>query len=455
MEPKEPLSFSRRNLLLLTVMMGTILVPINSTMISIGLTSMAQDLHVSIASIAWLVTIYLLIMASIQPLSGKLNDTWGRKRTFIAGASLFLVASVGCIASDQLLWLIVFRAIQAMGGAVMYPAATALIRVNTSDRGMTHAFGILSLVTGLGAAVGPLLGAALIGLGSWRWLFGVNVPVMLACIALAFVAVPESHGKRTRIDWGGSGLLLGVLLGGVLMLTGEVQVSVYAVIGWTLLVGWFALRQKKTEYPLIPFVFFRKVRFTVGNVSILLSNFVMYATILTLPIFLRQRQDMSLQEIGLLLLVFSISMSVCSWLGSAAATRVGKPALIGLGFGMNIVSSMFYWLILRVWMVQDAWIFSALLIFGGASAGVGIVSMQTMSLESVPREDAGSASGIYSTFRYVGSILSSVAVALFYHQVDVIFFAMASLSAIGALLIVVTQVIEQVGVRSSVVDDKA
>lgn len=435
MEQQERLSSPKHKILLFTLLMGTILVPINSTMISIGLGSMAQSLHVSIGDITWLVTVYLLVMASVQPLSGKLNDMWGRKRTFISGAALFLLASVGCMTSANLPWLIVFRGLQALGGAVMAPAATALIRVNTSDQGTTRAFGIMSLVTGLGAAVGPLLGATLIDLGSWRWLFGVNVPVMTLCLGLSFFTIPESRGQNTSLDWIGSGLLLCVLLGGVLLLTGKVPTYVYTIALWLLIVILFTLRQRGTKHPLIPFAFFHKVQFILGNISILLSNFVMYTTILILPILLRLRYDRSLKEIGLLLLLFSVSMSIFSWIGATLSSKLTKPAVIGLAFSLNVAASLLYWFFLSIWDISTFWVLLLLLVFGGLAAGIGLVSMQTMSLEAVERADAGSASGIYSTFRYTGSILSSVAVAVFYHQVDIIFIAMAGLSLFGLLLI--------------------
>lgn len=436
MEPKEQLSSSQHNLLLFALLIGTVLVPINSTMISIGLTPIAKELHVHIAAIAWLVTVYLLVMASTQPLAGKLNDILGRKRTFLAGASIFMLAAMGCMVSEKLWVLIVFRGLQALGGAVMTPAASALVRVNMHKEAMNRAFGMMSLVLGLGAAIGPILGATLLSLGSWRWLFGVNVPMMMVCIVAVILVIPESRGQSVAIDWIGAGLLLCGLLGAVFIVTRKVLTGWYAMVAWGIVVLTFIFQQKRTKHPLFPFSFFRDSRFIVGNVSIFLSNFTMYVTILILPIFLKQRYGLSLNQVGVLLLVFSLTMSVSSWLGSRLTTRIEKASTIGMGFVFGFISSLLFWLCLTVWSIDAEWILLGLAIFGGIAAGIGIVSMQTMSLESVPKADAGSASGIYSTFRYTGSILSSVAVALFYHQVDVIFLSMAGLSLCGALLIV-------------------
>lgn len=421
--------------MLASLLIGTILVPINSTMISVALTPMAQNLHVQIPDITWLVTVYLLVMASVQPLSGKINDAWGRKRTFIAGSLLFLIASIGCMYARNLETLTIFRGIQALGGAIMTPASSALIRVNLPDKWMGRAFGIMSLVMGLGAAVGPMIGAELIGFVGWRWLFGVNIPFMVACIVLAMIVIPESRGESSYIDWAGSILLLCSLSGGALMLTEKLPLAWYWILLWFMVVVSFFIWQNKTKHPVIQFKFFRDVRFTVANLSILFCNFTMYATLLIMPIFLKQRFSISLDKVGFFLFIFALSMSLTSGFGAAIAERIGQAATIGIGFACAFVSSGLYWLCLCVWVLHSTGLLIGLFIFGGLAAGIGVVSMQTMSLKSVAKPDSGSASGIYSTFRYIGSILSSVMIALFNNHVSIIFTAMVCVSAVGGLLI--------------------
>ncbi|MCL6452204.1 MAG: MFS transporter [Alicyclobacillus sp.] len=422
-----------------SLLMGTVLVPINSTMISVALTPMAEELHVSIAGVTWLVTVYLLMMACVQPVSGKINDRWGRKRTFIGGMAIFLTASIGCMAANSLALLVVFRAIQALGGAAMMPAAPALVRVNWTDQRLARALSVMSLVLGLGAAVGPLMGAALLDLGSWRWIFAVNLPFAATSLVVGAALLPESYGKRAAVDWGGALLLLGTLLGGVLLLTGKVPVRWYVVLPWLAWIATFIAWQRKIKHPLIRFGLFRNIGFSVANVSILLCNFTMYATLLVTPMVLHERFGVSTNAIGVYLFVFSLSMSALSGAGAHLAERVGHPRAIGLGFAAALLNSLLFWLCLSVWHLHSQGVLFGLFVLGGASAGAGIVSMQTLSLQAVAKADSGSASGLYSTFRYTGSVLASMVIAWFHSASAVVFLAMAGMSALGTLVILATQ----------------
>ena len=156
------MSNSKQIFTLLAILVGTFIVPVNSTMISVGLGSIADSFQTSFSQVSWIVTIYLIIMTVTQPLAGKLGDLFGNRRVFLIGIVLFLIASVICIYAQSLAVLIVGRAIQAFGGALITPNGTAILRYITPKENLAKAFGTFGFSMSIGAAIGPLVGAVLI-----------------------------------------------------------------------------------------------------------------------------------------------------------------------------------------------------------------------------------------------------------------------------------------------------
>lgn len=142
--------------LIVSLLLGAILVPINSTMIAVALSSISRSFSESIASITWVVTVYLIVMAVTQPIAGKLGDMYGNKKMYLWGVGLFLIASLGCALSPSLFLLIFFRALQAAGGALLTPNSIAIIRHVVSEKRLPKVFGFFGLGAGLGAALDRL-----------------------------------------------------------------------------------------------------------------------------------------------------------------------------------------------------------------------------------------------------------------------------------------------------------
>jgi multidrug resistance protein len=198
MEKLSSMSKTKHNLLLVGILTGTFLVPVNSTMIAVGLPTISSNLNVSVTNITWVVTIYLIIMAVAQPIAGKLGDIYGNKKIMLIGFILFFVFSIACAFSFNLLSLIIFRSLQALGGALATPNATAVIRYVMPKDKLSNIFGFFGLSMGLGAAIGPLLGAGLISFFSWEAIFWVNIPFLVVSIILTWVVVPTINVSKTH-----------------------------------------------------------------------------------------------------------------------------------------------------------------------------------------------------------------------------------------------------------------
>ena len=404
------LALNKQHLPFLAILTGAFLVPVNSTMITIGLSDIMGSLQTNLAHVSWIVTIYLIIMTVTQPLAGKLGDLYGNRKMFLLGLLLFFFASIVCIYAPNLPVLIVGRAVQAIGGALITPNGTAIIRFITPKEKLTKAFGLFGVAMSMGAAIGPLIGAVLISVWGWQSTFWINIPLTIVSFIIAFKFLPTIERKnQSRLDIQGS-LLLGLFLTTlVLIVTNEWYTNIWLWLVFVIAVLLFVYREMNFEHPLIDFTLFKNPNFTSANLSILLNNSIMYCTLLIMPLVLARDAGYSIGSIGILLFVFSIAISIASWLGGNLESKLGKGITIRLSFICSALALGMYFTL----PTSQYFMVALLIIFvGGIGSGLGVPSMQAASLESVAKEMSGVASGIYSTFRYIGSTAAAVIISL-------------------------------------------
>lgn len=401
---------NRHGFILLSLLAGTILVPVNSTMIAVGLPSIAASLNSSLSLASWIITVYLIVMTVLQPIAGKLGDLYGNRKMFLLGMLLFLLSSAACIFSMNLIWLIFFRAVQAVGGALAAPNASAMIRFVTPKEKLGKTFGLLGFSMGMGAAVGPLIGSLLISLWGWTSIFWINIPFALLSLAASFVSLPSrKSGNTASLDFIGSILLAISFITLVLAVSRHAFLNIWTVLLFVLATGMFIRQEQRCKVPLIEFRLFANRTFTVAILSVLLSNAVMYCTILAMPILMQNQLHFPLKTIGLLLFLFSLSSSLSSWMGGHLADRIGSRKTLLFSFLFSALGVISY---LGIALNQSLPYLFAAMAIGGLGAGIGSASMLAASLQAVPKEMSGIASGIFSTFRYVGGMIASVLVSL-------------------------------------------
>lgn len=392
------------------IFIGAFLVPLNSTMITIGLSNIMDSLQTNVANVSWIVTVYLIIMTVAQPIAGKLGDIYGNRKMFLIGLLLFLGASLVCVYSPNLAVLIIGRAIQALGGALITPNGTAIIRFITPKAKLTKAFGVFGFAMSIGAAIGPLIGAFLISEWSWHSTFWINIPLAVLSFLIAYKFLPNiEQNNRTRLDIQGSFLFGTFLTILVLIVTNEWYTNGWLWLIFIITFILFVYREKQCSHPIIDFSLFKDASFTSANLSILLNNAIMYCTILIMPMMFERDAGYSIGSIGLLLFVFSVAISIASWLGGNVEGKIGKGWTVRLSFALLILALGFYLILPTI----NGLVFAGMILFlGGLGSGLGVPSMQAASLESVAKELTGVASGIYSMFRYMGSIAASVIISL-------------------------------------------
>lgn len=405
------------------IAIGTTLAPLNSTMIAIALPEIQDAFDVSITSTAWLVTMYLVAMTIGQPVGGRLGDLHGRRRVYLLGLVWFAIASAGCVFAPTLPWLIAFRIQQALAGALSFPNGAALIRTTIPEAHRGTAFGIVSLAAGAAAAAGPPIGGALVYAWGWSAIFWANLPVIGIAFLLAWRSLPRqarSRAVRPRFDYHGTALfalsLTGIIVIPSLIKLGYGEVATGAAVVSVLFAAIFIRRELQTDAPVVDLKLFRQHHYAFACLSICLSNLVMYTTLLSLPLFLERVRDYSVQTSGLVLAAMSGFAALLGPLGGRWADQRGHwlPAVWG-------ATALVAGTVVLTWGTGIHGVTVIVVALGVMGFGLGIsgAPVQAAALEAVPGEKAGSAAGIFSTARYVGSVTGSTILAVtFAREVD-------------------------------------
>ncbi len=274
-------------LVLLTVALSTILVPLNSTMIAVALPTVIDGFKVGVASASWLVTGYLIAMASLQPIAGKIGDRLDHGRLVLVGVAFFGLVSVGAAIAPNLWVLLLFRTLQGVAGALIVPNGAALVREVVPEERRARSFGLIGAVVGVAAALGPPLGGVLIEVAGWRAIFYINLALIIPTLVLGWRWLPRGHpsGSSGRIDTAG-GIMLAIILVGIVGLLMSIGydpsllvliVGGLAVIVVTIL---FAVRETRHPDPIVSPRLFSRRAFASACGAIGLGNLAMYTLLL-------------------------------------------------------------------------------------------------------------------------------------------------------------------------------
>ena len=400
----------------IAVVLGATLMPINSTMIAVALPEITDDLGITVSRSAWLVTAYLVALASLLPLAGDLADRFGRRRMILSGLTVFGIASIGAAVSPDFETLLVFRVLQAISGSMVLPAGWAVIREVVPEHRRAYAFGLMGSMIGLSAGAGPPIGGLLTELAGWRGIFYVNIPVVASALLLGWRVLPRTRqrdGAGVKFDYPGAVLLPIVLSGlaGVLMAIARgapwalVGTGAAAVTGGAVLLAFIETRATS---PVLQPRLFRIRAFTAAAGGVAFSNMAMYVTLLAVPLMLTARGGYTTLEIGLVLMALSIASFVVSPVAGRFADRLGRRTPTVLGMTISTAASIP--LALEGSEISVPLLVATLIVFG-IGFGIANPGMQTGAIEAAPADRTAAASGVYSTSRYFGSIVGSAILA--------------------------------------------
>jgi len=400
--------------------LGALMIVLDVTIVNVALPSIRASLGFSETSLAWVVNIYMLIFGGFLLLGGRLGDLYGHRRLFLAGLTVFTLASLACGVAETREFLIAARGIQGLGGAVV-DAVSLSLTVNlfpeTADR--AKAMAVYGFVCSGGGCIGALLGGVLTGTFNWHWIFLVNVPVGVLVFALCWKLVPlntgEGDGPR-HLD-----------LGGAVTVTAALLLAVYAIIngnqaGWTSqqTVGLmlaaiavfvvFLLVESRVRVPIVPLRLFGLRNLTVSCLTGALWSAGMFSWFFLSALYMQQVLGLTPMQIGLAFLPANIIMAVFS-LGASARLVIRFGVRRPLAAGLLIAAAgllLFARAPLNGSLMRDV-IPGMLLV--GLGGGIAFNPVLMAAMSATPQADSGLASGVVNTALLLGGSLGLAALA--------------------------------------------
>ena len=428
-------------------MLGTLLNPLNSSMIGVALVPLHLDFRVSLAAVAWLVSGFYLAAAVAQPLMGRLADGFGHRRVFLAG--LVLAFATGALAplAPAFAWLVGVRIVQALGTSAAFPAGLAMIRAASDPGGRppAAALGAIAVAAALSASLGPTIGGFLVASAGWQAIFLVNIPVTLIGLVLALRWLPPDApaalaGGRLldRIDLPGVALFAVVLVGLLAFLLSLPDLGLWPLL---LAAGAAAVLLVRRELHVAePFLDLRMLQSHRPLIAVYLQfaavNLVYYSVFFAMPIWLEEARHLGPGATGLVLLPISGLGVLVTPLVARMISRSGHwPALLIGAFGLTAAALALLTLDSRAPVVSLLLVTAAF----GIPYSCNNLGLQAALYRAAPAGATGAAGGQFQTFRYLGAILSTSLIGLVFGRVandSGLHTAAFVLSAISGLLVV-------------------
>lgn len=398
--------------------LASFMMALDSLVVTTALSTVRQDLSASVESLEWTVNAYNLTFAVLLLTGAALGDRFGRRRTFVAGLAVFTVASAACALSPDIGTLIVSRALQGVGAAMVLPLSLTLISAAFPPRQRGRAMGLYLGITGLATFSGPFIGGAVAEGLAWQWIFWLNLPVGLIAIMLTVRRVEETVGPNIRFDQPGVVLVTLGAFGIVWALVranaagwSSAEVLGALVLGVALLAA-FVLWERRTKAPMLPMRFFRSRAFATANPA----NFLVFASLYGTLFFLAQYFQTVLGEgplgAGLRLMPWTATLMICAPIAGRWADRFGERWFVVGGLSLQTVGATW----IAVVADTDTGYPELLpaLIIGGAGLTMAMPAAQKAVVGSVRPNEIGQASGTFMMLRILGGVFGvAVSVAVF------------------------------------------
>jgi EmrB/QacA subfamily drug resistance transporter len=408
-----------KRLTLVACILGSGIALLDGTVVNVALPTIQRALGGGLAGQQWVSNVYLLTLGSLILIGGSLGDLFGERRIFALGVAGFGVASMLCALAPGIGFLIAARALQGVAGALLVPSSLAVIVATFPEHERGPAIGTWTAFGAIAAVVGPLGGGLLLQVASWRWVFLINVPLVIACVALILAVIPRAAPRRE----GGVARTVDVL-GGLLCALG-LGGPVFALIeqprlGWSspgvlvpllagaLLLVVFLVHEARARDPMLPLGLFARRNFAIGNIETLAIYAGLSTLFFFLVLFLQQVAGFSPLKSGLATLPTTLIMFVLSRRFGALADRYGPRLFMGLG---PILAGVGLLLLLRVQVDVDylTQVLPALLVFS-VGLSMTVAPLTAAVLAGVEEGQAGIASGVNNAIARVAGLLGVAAI---------------------------------------------
>ena len=395
---------------LLSVGVGTFMAALDGSVVNTILPVVTRAFGTDVATIEWVVVIYLLVLSGLLLTFGRLGDLNGHRQVYVSGFVVFVLSSALCGLAPSVAWLVAFRGLQAIGAAMLAANAPAILTESfpTSQRG--QALGLQATMTYLGLTAGPSLGGWLATQFGWRAVFYINVPVGLLAMLLSLRVIPHDrrHEWAERFDRAGA---LTFLLGLVALLLalnqgydwGWTSAPVLALLAAAaLLVAAFLTLERRLPHPMLDLSLFRNRIFSAAAASAVLNYICLYSIIFLLPFYLIQGRGLNPAQAGLLLTAQPLVMAVAAPLSGTLSDRIGSRLLGTLGM---VILSLGLLLLSRLGSQSPLANVTVALAVVGLGTGIFVSPNNSALMGAAPRQRQGIAAGILATARNLGMVL--------------------------------------------------
>lgn len=415
---------SQRNLTVASVMVGMLIASLDQTIVDTAFPKMISELG-GVSLFTWVITAYMLASTAVVPVVGKLADMYGRKLFWLIGIAIFVIGSVLCGRSTNMTEMILFRAVQGIGGGMIMPIAQTIIGDVFTGEQRAKMQGLFTGVFALGSAIGPLVGGLIVDYFHWKYIFLINLPVGLGAVALAWFALPNGQGSGSRkIDWVGSLLsmvtvvsfLMAMQMGGGHWAWSSLQ-SI-ALFG-TALVGLilFIINELKVEEPILDLSLFKNRTFTTFAALALLQGIGMFGAIIYVPWFIQGVVGVSATNSG----TVSIPMTFAMLIGSVAGGQLARKLQyrVQLAGGLAVVIAGFY-LATQFTIATSLWQARAAMMLIGLGLGL-VMPLVTLGVQQAfDKSRRGVVTSATAFFRSMGGTIGVTTLGvIFNHQMKV------------------------------------
>ncbi|MBR8742909.1 MFS transporter [Nocardiopsis sp. MG754419] len=401
--------------MLTATVLGSGMAFLDSTVVTVALPAIQEDLDTGLAGLQWIVNGYMVTLSALILLSGSLSDRFGRVRLFMVGVALFALASALCTFAPNLEWLVGGRVAQGVGGALLTPGSLAILQAGFREDDRARAIGAWSGLTGVAAAVGPFLGGWLVQLGDWRLIFLINLPIALVVLAIAHFKVPESRDTSATggLDYGGA--LLGVVaLAGITYaliqwgaVGGTPAVWTGAVVGVLALVV-FLVVEARARTPMLPLGLFRSAPFSATNASTVVIYAALGTLLFLMVIYLQEVAGYSPIAAGAASLPLTILMLTLSARSGKLASRIGPRTQLVVG-PLLLAAGLIWLSRIGEQAPYLTEVFPGVLLVA-LGMSTTVAPLTATVLASVPERHAGLASGVNNTFARGAQLIGVAAI---------------------------------------------
>jgi len=409
--------YSKKWLILFSMALGTIMVPINSSIVNVSLPTITSFFSASVSTAEWILTSYLIVLLGLVLTFGKLGDLWGRGRLYIWGLVFFVVTSILCSIAPSINLLILFRTLQGIGAAMMISVSLGIVKNAFPVQERGKALGMYAVAIAAGLALGPAIGGLVESLGGWRAIFLVNVPLGVVSFISCYHILERGDRKSVEWDFKGTflqfvGLFLIVYFLNIIEIPKiTLESSIIGIIALIFLIL-FIWNEKVSKTPLLNLSLFKNRTFTAFNTSLLFNYLCMYMILFIMPFYLKMVLHLNDRYIGLILAVSPVVMMLMAPLSGYLSDKIGSRPLALTG---SLICAGALYSMDQLTLFSSA--YDVILRLG--LLGLGAAIFQSPNNKAImnfaPKKESGTISSIVVTMRNLGMVFGVSMAGLLLH----------------------------------------